>query len=357
MKKRTIVQVVVIAAVVAGLLFSMRGKKPAELDSGVRMVMGTVARIVVVAPDEETARASVSAGFAELVEVDERMSDYKPDSELSRVNNEAFGREMAVSEELFAVLERSVEISGETDGAFDVTVGPLSAIFRRERETGMAATEEEIAAAREKVGYRKLILNRELRTVRFEVEGMKLDLGAIAKGYGIDKAAEAMRAAGAIGGMVDVGGDIRCFGKAAGGAGKWRLGVEDPQAAEGEGRYLFVLEFDEGAVATSGDYRRFVMIGGERESHIIDTSKGRGSKGLRSVTAVADNAMDADGYATAVTVMGTERGLAYIGSLAGADGLAGVEAVVIDEQGAILATAGAKELVRDVKAGVTVKYR
>ena len=183
-----------------------------EVDSGNRLVMGTFARIIAVAIDSDTANNCVNAAFEELNRVDELMSDYKSDSELSEVNREGFEREVKVSEALFDVLERSVTYSRETNGAFDITVGPLVDLGRWAEEKGQSLSEEEISRVRARVGFENLKLDEEERTVRFSMEGMRLDLGGIAKGYAIDKAIEVMQRLGAIGGMLDVGGDIRCFG-------------------------------------------------------------------------------------------------------------------------------------------------
>jgi thiamine biosynthesis lipoprotein len=173
----------------------------------------------------------------------------------------------------------------------------------------------ELQQARSKVGYDKLILDANEMSVRFAVEGMRVDLGGIAKGYAIDKAVEAMQKGGALGGMVDIGGDIRCFGSPPAGQNIWRIGLQDPDKAKAgldAGTPLLVLNLTNTAVATSGNYRRFVVIEGKMHSHIIDTKTGYSSDELTSVTIFSQNTTDADALATAVTVMGTEKGLALI---------------------------------------------
>jgi thiamine biosynthesis lipoprotein len=144
---------------------------------------------------------------------------------------------------------------------------------------------------------------------------MRVDLGGIAKGYAIDKAVEAMQKAGATGGMVDIGGDIRCFGLPSAGQSVWRIGLQDPDKAKDgfdTGTPLLVLHLTDAAVATSGGYRRFARIQGEKYSHIINRLTGAAAKGLSSVTVISRSAIDADALATAVDVMGTEKGLALI---------------------------------------------
>jgi thiamine biosynthesis lipoprotein len=168
------------------------------------------------------------------------------------------------------------------------------------------------------VGYEKLKLNNQNKTIEFSVNGMRVDLGGIAKGYAIDKAVEAMQACGAIGGMVDIGGDIRCFGTPAKGKEHWLIGLQDPNETKdglGESEPLLVLKLTDAAIATSGGYRRFALIEGKKYSHIIDTKTGYSSDQLTSVTIISKNATDADALATAVSVMGAEKGLALIEEL------------------------------------------
>jgi thiamine biosynthesis lipoprotein len=281
-----------------------------------REVMGTFARTVCVAGDKKTAEAGNAAAFAKLVEVDEMMSDYISDSELSRVNREAFAGAVTVSDELFEVLSKAVEYSRVSGGAFDVTIGPVVDLWHKAEESGIKPTDEQIAAAKAKVGYEKMLLDPKKNTVVFMVDGMRLDLGGIAKGYAIDKAVEAMRAAGAVGGMVDVGGDIRCFGKPAE-KNKWAIGLQDPDTDTG---LLMVIELGDNAIATSGDYQRFVVLDGEKFSHIMTPKKGTSTKGLTSVTVIAATAIDADAMATTVTVLGGEKGLELIESVEGTEG-------------------------------------
>jgi thiamine biosynthesis lipoprotein len=220
-----------------------------------------------------------------------------------------------VSKSTFEVLQRGIEFSELTYGAFDVTVGPLVDLWHSTQDTSSFPTDAQLQQARSKVGYDKLILDANQTSARFAVEGMRVDLGAIAKGYAIDKAVEVMQKTGALGAMVEIGGDIRCFGSPPQGQNRWRIGLQESRAIGenvGTGEVLLVLELTDAAVATSGDYRRFVLIEGKKYSHILDTRTGRASKGLTSVTIISQNATDADALATAVSVMGLEKGLALI---------------------------------------------
>ena len=327
--------IVIIAIIFAALAIRMVSQ-PSEVsfDSGQRKVMGTFARVIAVAADKRTATAAIEAAFEKFNQIDSMMSNYKPDSQLSIVNRDAFAKPVKVDSQLFAVLQHAVEYSRKSAGAFDVTIGPLTDIWRKTADSGQKPTEAEIAEARAKVGFEKLILDDKNMTVRFAVDGMRLDLGGIAKGYAIDLAVEAAKQAGAAGAMIDVGGDIRCFGKPAGEREKWVIGLQDPDA---DGKILLKLQMNDIAVATSGHYRRFVLIDGEKHSHIINPSAGSSAKKLTSVTIIAPTAIAADALATAISVMGPEDGIKMI------EACENTEAILVEPDGDdYIYTTGAK---------------
>jgi len=317
MKKylRATIVVAVPVMLLALLYMSRRPSRLVEVNSGYRVVMGTFSRVVVIARGEKTAQRCIEAAFEVQDRIESLMSDYREDSELSKVNREAAQGPVAVSEMTFEVLQQSVHFSRLSEGAFDVTVGPLVDLWRKAGRTNHAPTKEALAEARRKVGSDKLILDEKNRTVRFAVEGMRIDLGGIGKGYAVDKAVEAMQKQGAMGGMVDLGGNIRCFGRPPQGQTRWRIGLQDPNVAPdalGPVKPLLVLALTNESVATSGDYRRFVMVQGQKQSHVIDTTTGKGANKLVSDTIIAADATTADALSTVVNVLGLEKGLALI---------------------------------------------
>jgi len=308
--------VAIVVLLVTALFFALRTRGPVKADSGVHLVMGTFARVTVIAPDSRTGAKCIEAALAEIRKVDDLMSDYKEDSEISRVNKDAFAQPVEVGESTFEVIRRSIEFSRLTDGAFDITVGPLVQLFRKAKNDGIAPTPEQIADAKVRVGYEKLILNDADHTVRFTVEGMGLDVGGIGKGYAVDKAIEATQKLGASGAMVDLGGHVRCFGTPPKGREKWIIGLQDPNIDDfGGSGILLKLQASDTAIITSGDYQQFAIIDGKKQSHIIDRRTGKGAEGLSSVTIIAPNATDADALATAVSVLGPEKGLSLIEKL------------------------------------------
>lgn len=333
-KRNVILQVVTGTMIVILLIWQSTQRGPVELDSGYRQTMGTIARVLAVASDKTAARKSINAALAVFSRVESLMSDYDPASQISEVNRRAFAEPVVVDAEVFEVLAAAVEYSEFSDGAFDITVGPVVQLWRTARRTGTPPLPEQIAEARAKTGYRHLLLDPHNKTVRFTLEGMSLDLGGIAKGYAIGKAAEAMRQAGATGGMVDIGGDLVCFGRPLGGKTHWLIGLQDPA---NDDCILLRLKLDDCAVATSGDYRRFTMINDHKYSHIINPATADAAADLSSVTIIASSAMQADALATAVSVLGHEKGMSMIESIQG------VEAILIPsaEPDGFLFTSGA----------------
>jgi thiamine biosynthesis lipoprotein len=312
------VALLAIMSFVAVLLFLHFFSPSLSINSGFRPLMGTLANITVVAEDEATAQQSIETAFEELNYVDGLMSYQKQDSQLSEINRSAYNTPIKVDESIFQVLEKAVEFSRKTKGAFDITVAPLVDLWNTAEDTNALPTPEAIEAATEKVGSEKLILDANEQTVSFAVEGMKIDVGGIAKGYAIDNAIQAIQQAGALGGMVDVGGDICVFGKPPNNKKHWSIGLQDPKDTSETilpGSYLMVIKVNDAAVTTSGDYRRFVSVQGQKFSHIFDASTGQSARDLSSVTIIADTAIKADALATAVTVLGLQKGLDLVESL------------------------------------------
>ncbi len=342
-KKSFIAIIAVVIFILALLHFGLAKREPESFtaDSGSRPVMGTFARVIVIAVEKKAAQACIEAAFEQINKVDELMSYHNPDSEISKLNRSAFENPVNVGPLTYQVIRKAIEFSRFTDGAFDITVGPLVDLWSRAGDTNTVPTEQQLQEASLSVGWDKLILEDSERTVKFAVDGMRLDLGGIAKGFAIDKAIEAIEQAGGLGAMVDIGGDIRCYGKTPKGQKYWPVGLQNPDL-ESEKQILFTLKLANGAVATSGDYQRFVVIGGRHYSHIINERTGNSADALSSVTIIADCATNADALATAVSVMGAERGIELI------ENKDGTEAIIISPapEYIITKTSGAEKFIR-----------
>jgi thiamine biosynthesis lipoprotein len=249
--------------------------------------MGTLVRITIYSQDD----SPIKTAFTRIAQLDDKLSDYKPDSELNRLSR-THGVAVKVSDDLFRVLGAAERLSILTDGAFDVTVGPVTHLWR----LGKIPDAQTMAL----VGWRNLILDRKHRTAELRLAGMQLDLGAIAKGYAADEALKTLRKLGVTSALIAVSGDIAA-GDAPPGSKGWRVGLEP---AGGE------IYLKNAAVSTSGETEQFREINGVRYSHIIDPKTGLGLRSAIAVTVVARRGLDADPIATAVSVMGERKGRA-----------------------------------------------
>ncbi|MDQ7005802.1 MAG: FAD:protein FMN transferase [Acidobacteriota bacterium] len=290
------------------------------LSSAPEGIMGTTCRISVVVPvgRQATAREALAAAEAELRRVEALMSTWIDDSEVSRLNRLRAGDTMEVSRETAEVLAAARRLGRETGGGFDVTCRPLVELWRRAGRENRLPSRQAIDAALALVGWKGLRV--EGRKVLKVLGGARVDLGGIAKGYGIDRAVGALESAGIGGGLVDVGGDLRLTGEPPGG-GPWRVEILDPAGEKVWARLS--VPFGR-AVCTSGHGLRFVTIAGRRLSHIVDPRRGWPAEASVSVTVIAPSAMEADAWATALAVEGAP-GLARL------DAVEGVEAMVIEK--------------------------
>jgi len=275
-----------------------------------RELMGTGFRIVLYAPDAATAEAALVDAWRRIEELEDALSDYDQESELSRLSARSRPRAPAealeVSDDLWQVLVAAAEVSRETDGAFDVTVGPFVRLWRRAVRQGELPSRERLAEAAEAVGHENLVLDATLRRVHLRAAGMRLDLGGIAKGFALDEALEVLVEHGLGAALVDGGGDL-VVGDAPPGRSAWHIELDD-----GEGRSPLPLELVHCAVATSGDAYRFLELDGMRYSHIIDPRTGLGLTTRTAVSIIAPSAMVADAAASAACVMGPVAGLAWV---------------------------------------------
>jgi len=277
--------------------------------------MGTRFRIVLYAPDEATAKKAQRAAFDRIAALDAMLTDYRSTSELMQLCAKAGGPPVKVSEELFFVLSKSVEVSRLSDGAFDVTVGPIVRLWRLSRRTQRLPEPEALAKARGLVGWKNIVLDPKERTVQLLKEGMQLDLGGIAKGYAGDEAQKVLKVQGITRALVAGGGDIVVSGAPPGKDG-WEIAIQALLEVEGKAGPRLILH--DAAVSTSGDANQYVEIDGTRYSHIVDPKTGIGLVGRMSATVVAPNGTLSDSLTKVVAVLGPERGFKLIETVPGA---------------------------------------
>ena len=280
--------------------------------------MGTLFTIKLYATDEVAARVAAEAAFAKIAALDKMMTDYDPESELMQLCRRPVGEPTRVSDELFEILQGSQRIAKLTDGAFDVTIGPVVRQWRRARRMEKLPSPEQLARARESVGWQKLKLDSRKITVTLTVPNMQLDLGGIAKGYAADAALAVLKEHGCNRALVAASGDI-AVGDPPPSQSAWRVEIDMTSGKEGEPAR--VLSLKNAAVSTSGDAEQFVEIEGKRYSHIVDPRTGVGLTESFQVSIVARRATETDAFATAASVLGQERGLRLIESQPGMAGL------------------------------------
>lgn len=296
-------------------------------------LMGTHFSINLWLPPDRTAYeagVAIQAGFDEIARIERLTSEWMPDSEVSRFNAAAGGDEVALSPELFAVLARSREISEATDGTFDVTFHAVGELWKF-TPGSKPPPDADIAARLPLVDWRRIELDAKARSGRLATVGMKVGLGAIAKGYAVDRASDLLKARGFTNHVVEGGGDTYAAGTK--GGKPWMVGVQIPGAKGVVG----ALPSTDISVVTSGDYERFFEFEGERYAHILDPKTGKPlleATSCKSVTMVAANATDADAFATAVAVMGPERGMAFV------EARPELEAVLITRDDRVLVSSG-----------------
>ena len=270
--------------------------------------------------DPAVASEAGDAVLAMFARIDHQMSRYREDSELSHVNREAASGLVEVSDSLFTVLQQSLRISELSSGAFDISFGSVGYLYdyRAKRQP----SDDELAAGLARVNYKSVVLDPDASTVRFLDDGVRLDLGGIAKGYAVDRGIDILKSFGIRHARLSAGGDLRLLGDKRGKP--WIVGIRDPRS---ETRNAMVLPLTDVAVSTSGDYERFFFDdNNERIHHILSPATGRPAKGVQSVTILGDDAMTTDGLSTAVFVLGAAKGLEMVNRLEG------IDAIIIDEQ-------------------------
>ncbi len=302
-------------AVVLYFLPSPRPAAPVRAD---RLLLGTLVTVKLYG-DGAVVRPHIEAAYAEIARVDSSMSHYREDGVLRRLEQQAQLAPTRGPAGLIAVLTRSQHFAALTDGAFDCTVGALTSLWNFSDAVAPPAPAQ-IDSALTLVGYEGLEVAAQ--SFRINKPGLRLDLGAAAKGYAVDQAVAAMQELGVEAGVIEAGGDIRYWGEKPDGQ-PWLFGVQHPRAPE---QYIAVEDLGLAAIATSGDYEQYFDWEGERYHHLLDPKTGHSARSCISATVWSATALDADILSTAVFVLGPEQGLALV------EGLPDVESFIFFER-------------------------
>jgi thiamine biosynthesis lipoprotein len=290
-------------------------------------IMGTRIYVEIWADDDRQGEAAIDAVMAQMQHIDDSMSTYKSDSEVSRVNQLAAQQPVPISAELFKLLTTALEYSRITEGAFDITYASVGYMYDfRERKR---PTEEQIKAALPAINYKHVILDPKTQSVRFSQPGVRIDLGGIAKGYSVDCGIEVLQKLGYTHALVNAGGDSRVIGDRFGKP--WIVGIRHPDHPD---EIITRIPLVDAAFSTSGDYERFFDENGVRYHHIIDPHTGHSASKVRSATVIAPTATRTDGLSKTAFVLGPQEALKIYNSLED------VDAILVTPEGKILYTKG-----------------
>ncbi|MBI2560552.1 MAG: FAD:protein FMN transferase [Planctomycetes bacterium] len=288
-----------------------------------RMLMGTLVSVTVFERSGDTSKEVIDLAFNRIAEIENLMSNYKEDSELSMVNQKASAEFVPLTQDTFTVIKKAIEFSRLSRGAFDITCGPLCNLWRDAGKSGRLPANEELEKILSTVGYKKINLDTEKQALSFQSAsggGVELDVGGIAKGYAVDEAIKVLKGHGIESALVDAGGDLYALGTKPGGE-PWHIGIQDPYHPDDTETFLGKLKINDCAVATSGDYQRFMVINGKKYSHIVNPLTGLPVENVPSVTVIANDATTADALATALSVMGAKEGIELAKSIPGVEAL------------------------------------
>jgi thiamine biosynthesis lipoprotein len=278
--------------------------------------MGTLVEITVREPDQDKAQLALSSAFNEMRRLEKLMSTHLADSEISRLNAKAGSMtSLAVSPDVLAVIERGIYWGNQTNSALDISIGPVSRLWRFDDDDPAIPDTQRLAEAARLVNFREI--ERVESNVQLKQSGMALHLGAIAKGYAVDQAMGVLDKNGIQHALINAGGDLKVLGERKEGQ-PWKIGLQHPRHPE---KMIASFNLSNKAVATSGDYQKYFIKDDTRYHHILDPANGRPARGVISCTIVAKTVMDADALATAVFVLGPENGMALVESLYEVEGM------------------------------------
>ncbi len=289
--------------------------------------MGTAIRVELWADERAAGERAIKAVMDEMHRIDFAMSPHKPQSELSRINRDAGQAAVPVSREMAALIARAMQFSVLSRGAFDITYASVGHLY--DYRNGVAPSDEQLARAREAIGFQHIELDGNAGTVRFRHPGTRIDLGGFAKGHAVDRSADILVRHGIRHAIVSAGGDSRVLGDRRGRP--WSIAIRDPRR---RGEVVAVLPLEDTAISTSGDYERFFERDGRRYHHLIDPRTGASPDGVRSVTILAGDGLTSEALSKSVFVLGVERGLALV------ETQPGIDAVVVDAHGALHCSSG-----------------
>jgi thiamine biosynthesis lipoprotein len=308
----------VFAVALLGIAIIPNAAPPEQMFSQARPAMGTTFTIFVYAANQEQASEYFEIAFDEIERVEEALSDYRPTSELSRINRLAANETVTTDPEVFKFLRTSMDFSQRSDGAFDITVGPLMRAWGFFRGKGHYPTPEELSNARKSTGWEHVQLNPQTRTIHFDRQGMSLDPGGIGKGYAVECVVNLLREAGVKIALIDAGSSTIYAMGAPPGENGWTIQVPSPGD---RAHSISTVVLRDTSLSTSGNYEKFFTLDGKIYCHIMDPRTGEPVQGTLQTTVITPNATDSDALSLIMFVMGPEKSEKLLGEIPGTSGM------------------------------------
>ncbi|OPC01182.1 thiamine biosynthesis protein ApbE [Elizabethkingia ursingii] len=268
-------------------------------------LMGSRFQITLVDKDSISAEQNIDKAIAEITRIENLISEWRPETQISQVNQNAGIKPIKVDKEVFDLTKKGIYFSKLTDGAFDISIVAMDKIWKFDDSMDELPSEQAIKESVRHVGYQNIILDSTNSTIFLKNPGMKIGFGSIGKGYAADKTRDLMKSMGVKAGIIDASGDISTWGNQPDGK-PWAIGINNPF---NDHKMAAILYFKENAVTTSGSYEKYAEIHGKRYSHIMNPKTGYPATGLTSVTITGPNATMANGFSTSVMVLGEKDGL------------------------------------------------
>lgn len=272
------------------------------------LLMGGRFDITIVAADSLSAEQNIDTCIKEISRIEFLISDWKPESQVSQVNQNAGIKPVKVDREVFELTRRAIRLSQETGGAFDISFAAMEKIWKFDGTMKALPSPEAIKRSIAKVNYRNIILDSLQSTIFLKIKGMKIGFGALGEGYAGDRCREKMLKKGINAGIIDASGDLTAWGRQPNGN-RWNIGVTNPLHPD---TIFKVISLRESAMVTSGSYQKFVVLQGKRYAHIINPKTGYPATGLMSVSITGPSAECANGFSTSMMVLGKQKALAFI---------------------------------------------
>jgi thiamine biosynthesis lipoprotein len=302
------------------VLSTLHQPSHAEWFKADRAIMGTAIHVELWHTDKLVAENYIERVFTEMHRIDDLMSPFKNKSELSLINKQAEKHPIKISNELFKLINRSINMSKLSNGAFDITFSSIGQLYDYRKK--LKPTQKEISSKLKSINYKHIQLNHKNQTIFFTQKGTKIDLGGIAKGHAVDNSIKLLQQYGIKQAMVSAGGDTRIIGDKKGRP--WYVGIRHPRK---KNKSAVILPLSQTAISTSGDYERYFIKDKVRHHHIIKPTTGDSARELRSVSILAENSTTADALSTTVFILGLNEGMKLVASLKD------IEAIIIDNNG------------------------